>query len=63
VEKAPIPSPRQKANGSVFHEFSMEPSEAECDMDSLKKLRLGGMKFYYSPSSGRHNSQDFTIAV
>jgi hypothetical protein len=33
-------------------------------MDSLKKLRLStGIKFYYSPSSGRHNQQDFTIAV
>ncbi|XP_065347787.1 cell adhesion molecule Dscam2-like isoform X4 [Cloeon dipterum] len=60
-----VHSARQKGelpNG--FHEFAMEPSEAECDMDSLKKLRLGGMKFYYSPSSGgRHNLEDFTIAV
>ncbi|XP_059481325.1 cell adhesion molecule Dscam2-like isoform X4 [Neocloeon triangulifer] len=60
-----VHSPRQKTDlPNGFHEFTLEPSEAECDMDSLKKLRLGGMKFYYSPSSGgRHNLEDFTIAV
>ncbi|GLG93719.1 hypothetical protein R5R35_002069 [Gryllus longicercus] len=40
-----------------------ELSEAECDIDSVKKLRIGIMKNslnIFGPSSG---NQDFTIAV